>query len=81
MSRRLQILIDEERYLRLAELADQRGVSIATIVRDAVDRVYGSLADRRATAASALLSGQPAPVGDEDQLRRDILGAHDPGAW
>lgn len=80
MSRRLQILIDEERYLRLSELASARGVSVATIVREAVDRAYGSVAERRLAAATTLLSAPPHDVGTVNDLRQEILGAHEPRA-
>ncbi len=37
LSRRLQILLDDERYERLARRAEERGTSIATLVREAID--------------------------------------------
>ena len=38
MERRLQILLDEERYARISAAAKRRGVSVATVVREAIDR-------------------------------------------
>jgi predicted DNA-binding protein len=45
MDRRLQILLDDERHRRLVAVAEERGVSVATVVREAIDR--GLPAERR----------------------------------
>ncbi len=47
LDRRLQILLDETRHQRVVALARARGVSVATVVREAIDRGLPALADRR----------------------------------
>ncbi|MGI8573760.1 MAG: ribbon-helix-helix protein, CopG family [Egibacteraceae bacterium] len=38
-SRRVQILVQDEQYARLEHEADRRGGSVASVIRDAVDRM------------------------------------------
>ena len=41
MTRRLQLLLDEERYQRVAAKAKQERLSIAAVIRDAIDASLG----------------------------------------
>ncbi len=68
MDRRLQVLIDRERHERLTAIADERGVSVATVVREAIDRGLPDLADRRRKAARLLLESPDMPVPDPEEL-------------
>lgn len=50
MSRRLQLLLDEERYQRVAAEAKKKRLSVAAVIRDAIDAsvgVDGGLAHKR----------------------------------
>ena len=77
MDRRLQILLDEERYQKVAREAERRGVSIASVVREAIDRLPADLEARRA-AVRRILSAEPMPVpADPRELRRELDAAHD----
>lgn len=76
-SRRLQVLLDEERYARLAEEADRRRVSVALVVRDAIDRALPSRASERAAAGQSILDATPMTVPDPDELRRELDEARD----
>lgn len=40
LTRRLQVLLDQARFDRLEHLAQQRGSTVAVLVRDALDRAY-----------------------------------------
>jgi len=40
LTRRLQILLDPERYDRLATRASERGASVALLIREAIDAAY-----------------------------------------
>ena len=40
MTHRLQLLLDEERYERVAEVAREQRISVAAVIRDAIDREY-----------------------------------------
>ncbi len=64
MERRLQVLLDAERYERLAAEADRTGRSVAAIVREAIDlRFPGGSGDPHA-ALDALLKMTATP-GDQ----------------
>lgn len=70
MTRRLQILLDEPRYRRLAALARRRKVSVATIVREAIDRGLPAPDRERESAGRRLLAAPAMEVPDrvEDLL-------------
>jgi len=83
LTRRLQVLLDDERYDRLATEAAGRKVSVATVVREAIDRRYPSRADlrRRRAAADAVLAAEPHPVPvDPAAIRAELDKAHDRAA-
>ncbi len=42
MTRRLQLLLDEERYQRVAAEAKRQRLSVAAVIRDAIDGAFGS---------------------------------------
>lgn len=70
MTRRLQILLDEERYQRVARLAEARHVSVAKVIRDAIDRGLPDSDARRSAAALDILNAPPMEVPErvEDLL-------------
>jgi hypothetical protein len=63
--KRLQILLDEARYERVSALARSRGVSVAAVIREAIDRGLGMTVDIRAEALETILNAPPAPVPDD----------------
>lgn len=69
---RLQILLDDERHRRIAEVARERGVSVATVVREAIDRGVPSPAGRRRAAGERLLDAADMPVPEPEELRREL---------
>jgi hypothetical protein len=72
LTRRLQVLIDEERHRRLEVEAARRGVSVAVLVREALDAAYpGTVAERRA-AADRILHAEPMAVPDVQELRDEL---------
>lgn len=70
--RRLQVLLDQERHDRLAAIADERGVSVATVVREAIDRGLPDLSGRRQKAARRLLDAADMPVPATDDLLAEL---------
>jgi hypothetical protein len=72
LSRRLQVLVDDERYRRLEAAARRRRVSVATVVRDAIDRDLGSPALARAAAGRRFLDAAPMEVGSVDELLDEL---------
>jgi hypothetical protein len=69
---RLQILLDDERHVRITAAAQERGVSVATIVREAIDRGLPSADHRRRSAARRLLSAPDMPVPAVADLRSEL---------
>lgn len=74
LNRRLQVLLDEERYDRLEREAERRGAPVASIVREAVDRLLAEETDRRA-AGDRLLAAPSMPVEDWPEMKKDLLDA------
>ncbi len=72
LSRRLQILLDDDRYERLARRADERGTSIATLVREAIDATWPAVDPRKAAAAEEILAAEPMPLPDVDELLAEL---------
>jgi hypothetical protein len=66
LTRRLQVLIDDERYERLRGEAERTGAPIGAIVRAAIDDRVGPGFDRAARRAAAdRILGAPRPAGRE----------------
>ena len=72
---RLQILVDATQRERLERAASERGVSVASLVRTAIDVVYPPEATSRARAAAALLAadGMDVPATGELIVELDDL--------
>ena len=62
LTHRLQLLLDDERYERVHALARQRGTSVATVIREAIDRGLPATQRRRSAAGQRILSAEPMPV-------------------
>jgi len=79
LTRRLQILLDEPRWARLSALARRRGVAVAVVVREAIDRALDDPgAGDRDAALERLLGAEPVPVpADPADLRRELAEARD----
>jgi hypothetical protein len=71
--RRLQILIDEQRHRRLAARARERKVSVAEVVREAIDLALPSDADQRARAGRRILAADPMAVPETiEELKAEL---------
>lgn len=64
LSHRLQLLLDDERYERVHALARQRGTSVATVIREAIDRGLPATQRRRSAAAKRILVAEPMHVSN-----------------
>lgn len=66
LSRRLQVLLDEDRYERLRRESERTGAPIGAIVRAAIDERVGRAPDREAMRAAARrILDAPRPPGRE----------------
>jgi len=72
LDRRLQILLDEERYRRVATEAAARGTSVASVVREAIDRTFPVPTARRRAAVRELLDADDMTVPEVDGLRAEL---------
>ncbi|MFL5796767.1 MAG: antitoxin [Actinomycetota bacterium] len=71
--RRLQILLDEAQYRRVSAEARHRRVSVASVIREAIDRALPATAPERQAAADRILSASEMPVpADPADLRAEI---------
>lgn len=74
LNRRLQILLDDQRYDRLARRAAETGTSIGTLVRDAIDAEYPAVDPEKQAAFEAIRDAEPMVVPiDPADLKREIL--------
>jgi hypothetical protein len=72
LEHRLQILIDDERHRRISAAARERGVSVATVVREAIDRGLPNADAKRRAAGARLLDAADMPVPDTSELRAEL---------
>lgn len=76
LDHRVQILHDE-RYQKVAREVKRRGVSIAAVFREALDRLPAD-AEVRRTAIDAILAAESMSVpADPAELRGELNAAHD----
>ncbi len=72
LDHRLQILLDDERHRRITEAARERGVSVAAIVREAIDRGLPSSDRQRRAAGEAVLAAEDMLVPDIPELLAEL---------
>ncbi len=79
LTRRTQLLLDEERYSRLERRAAQTNRSVGAVIREAIDR---ALPTGDLTPDQALEHFRSAPrlgIDDPAELRREIDARYDEG--
>lgn len=67
LTRRLHVLLDDDRYRRLTSGAERRSVSVAVVVREAIDAALPGDCDERCSAARSIWKRRRCPF----QTRRD----------
>jgi hypothetical protein len=72
LEHRLQILLDEKRHSRITAVARERGVSVATVVREAIDRGVADPGNRRQAAGRRLLEAPDMAVPEPGELRDEL---------
>lgn len=77
--RRLQLLIDEPRYRRVAAEARRRKTSVAAVIRDAIDHSLAPDFERKRAALRAVLAAEPVSMPDPATLKREIAEEHERG--
>jgi hypothetical protein len=80
LDRRVHLLLDEPRYRRVAGEARRRRVSVAAVIRDAIDQLPDDAAVRR-SAIEQILSAEPMVMPqDPAELRREVEAAREGSA-
>lgn len=70
-------MLDEPRYRKLSGEAKRRRVSVAAVIRDAIDQLPAD-AERRQAAIAELLAAEPMRLpADPAELRRELNSAHE----
>jgi hypothetical protein len=71
LTRRVPLLLDQDRYRKVAAQAEREGVSVAHVIRHAIDALPDDR-DRRRQAIDTILAAEPMPVPDDPvELRRE----------
>ncbi len=73
LTRRTQLLLDDELHRRLRETAAQRGISMGALIREAIDEKLSHVQDDRARAIDKLLAAEPMPVDDWPVMKKQML--------
>jgi hypothetical protein len=73
LTRRTQLLLDDELHRRLREIAAQRGISMGALIREAIDEKLSRTQDARAQAFTRLLEAEPMPVDDWPAMKKEML--------
>lgn len=77
MGRRLQLLLDQERYDRVAAEAQRSGRSVAAVIREAIDlRFVGEQDAVRMASAAELLAMTVEPDSDAGESPADLKDAY-----
>jgi hypothetical protein len=73
LDRRLQILIDDARYRRLEAVARERRLSVAAVIRDAIDAALPADLDNKRRALAAIKAAAPMSVPDTvEELKSEL---------
>ena len=73
LDRRIHLLLDEARYQRVLAEARHRDVSVALVIREAIDRALPATALQRQEAVERILAApdMPVPAG-ASELRAEL---------
>ena len=71
-ARRLQVLLDADRHERLRAEAARRHVSVATLVREAIDCAFPTTTEERRAAGERILAAEPMAVPSPPELRSEL---------
>lgn len=81
LERRLQILLDDARYRRVAAAARERKTSVAAVIREAIDQALPVDLERKRAAWAEIKKAEPMPVPDTvAELKAELAKFHGRGA-
>ncbi len=73
LTRRTQLLLNDDLHRRLRETAAQRGISLGALIREAIDEKLSRVQEDRAKAIDELLAAPPMPVDDWPVMKKQML--------
>jgi hypothetical protein len=73
LNRRTQLLLDDDLHRRLRETAEQRGISLGALIREAIDEKLSRVQEQRSEAFAKLLAAEPMPVEDWPVMKKQML--------
>ena len=73
LTRRTQLLLDDDLHRRLREIAAQRGISMGALIREAIDEKLAQAQDDRDEAIDELLAAESMPVEDWPIMKRQMI--------
>jgi hypothetical protein len=77
MERRLQILLDDARYRRVAAAARERKTSVAAVIREAIDQSLPVDLERKRAAWEEIKKAEPMPVPETvEELKAELAELH-----
>jgi plasmid stability protein len=73
LTRRSQLLLDDELHARLRESAARRGISMGALIREAIEEKLSHAYDSRDRAIEELLAAEPLPVEQWPQMKHHMI--------
>jgi uncharacterized secreted protein with C-terminal beta-propeller domain len=77
LTRRTQLLLDEERYARVERRAAATNRSVGAVIREAIDRAFPSEAMTRAQAAEYFHTAPRLDISSPEDIRRELETMYD----
>ncbi len=72
LDRRLQLLLDDARYRRVAARARRENKSVSAVIRDAIDVALPADLAKRKSAWRRIASADAMPVPEPAELKREL---------
>ena len=73
----MHLLLDERRYRKVAAAASRQEISVAAVIRQAIDQLPDDMERRRAAIDAILEAPRIQVPADPADLRRELDDAHD----
>jgi plasmid stability protein len=73
LTRRSQLLLDDEVHARLRESAARRGISMGALIREAIEEKLSHSEDTRVQAIEELLAAEPLAVGEWPEMKHQMI--------
>ena len=73
LTRRSQLLLDDELHARLRESAARRGISMGALIREAIEEKLSHAQDTRVQAIGELLAADPLEVDEWPRMKRRMI--------